>query len=156
MVHEIIGINYTIEYVKDENHLIPLSRVPVDWVSETEVASLYVFSVSINTNLNIPTDLKYDVNSLAHRELSHLGIDKMLNKVKENCYFTKMWELVTKYINRCVNYMFYKKPKIGEIYWHPLDKSSEPFHIVHLDHIGPFVLTERDNKYILIIVDGFS
>lgn len=44
--------------------------------------------------------------------------------------------------------MFYKTPKIGDVYWHPLDKGNEPFHTVHLDHLGPFVLTERDNKYV--------
>jgi len=52
--------------------------------------------------------------------------------------------------------MFYKIPKKGNLYWHPLDKGSEPFQMIRLDHVGPFVLTERDNKYILTIVDGFS
>lgn len=37
-----------------------------------------------------------------------------------------------------------------------MDKGSEPFQVIHLDHVGPFVMTERDNKYILTIVDGFS
>lgn len=47
-------------------------------------------------------------------------------------------------------------PKVSEVYWHPLDKGTESFHTVHLYHVSPFVLTERDNKYILTIVDGFS
>lgn len=67
-----------------------------------------------------------------------------------------MREFVTNYINRCINCMYYKTPKVGEVYWHPLDKGSEPFHTIHLDHVGPFILTERDNKYVLTIVDGFS
>jgi len=106
--------------------------------------------------LFLPEELRYDAVSITHRELSHLGIDKTLNKVKECFYFPKMRDFVTKYINRCVNCMFYKTPKIGDVYWHPLDKGNEPFHTVHLDHLGPFVLTERDNKYVLTIVDGFS
>jgi len=106
--------------------------------------------------LYLPIDLRYDVVSTTHRELVHLGIDKTLSKLKEHFYFPKMREFVTKYVNRCVNCMFYKIPKKGELYWHPLDKGSEPFQTIHLDHVGPFVMTERDNKYILTIVDGFS
>lgn len=106
--------------------------------------------------LYLPTDLRYDVVSTTHRELVHLGIDKTLSKIKEDFYFPKMREFVTKYINRCVNCMFYKIPKKGELYWHLLGKGSEPFQVIHLDHVGPFVMTERDNKYILTIVDGFS
>lgn len=196
--------NYTIEHVRGDKNLIPdaLSRGSVEPASETEVASLHVFGIRVNTDwvaalqrnsdevielitkleakdqsvveryivdngrlyrrtegrwrLFLPEELRYDVVSLAHRELSHLGIDKTLNKVKENFYFPKMREFVTKYIERCINCMYYKTPKIGEVYWHPLDKGNEPFHTVHLDHVGPFVLTERDNKYVLTIVDGFS
>lgn len=76
--------------------------------------------------------------SLAYRELSNVGIDKTLSKVKDNLYFLKTHELVTKYINRCVKCMFYKRPNVGEIYWHPLDKGSEPFHTGHLDHVDAF------------------
>jgi len=83
-------------------------------------------------------------------------VDKTLSKVKENFYFPKMREFLTKYVNLCVNCVFYKVPKKGDLYWHPLDKGNEPFQVIHLDHVGPFVLTERDNKYILTIVDGFS
>lgn len=106
--------------------------------------------------LYLPADLRYDVVSTTHRELVHLGVDKTLSKVKENFYFPKMREFVTKYVNRCIHCMFYKVPKKGDLYWHPLDKGNEPFQVIHLDHVGPFVLTERDNKYILTIVDGFS
>lgn len=106
--------------------------------------------------LYLPADLRYDVVSTTHRELVHLGVDKTLSKIKENFYFPKMRDFVTKYINRCVNCMFYKTKKKGELYWHPLDKGSKPFQSIHLDHVGPFVLTERDNKYILTVVDGFS
>lgn len=53
--------------------------------------------------------------------------------------------------------MYYKLPWKEEVYWHPLDKGSDPFKVVHLDHlVGPFVITERDNKYILTMVDEFS
>lgn len=52
--------------------------------------------------------------------------------------------------------MFHKIPKIEELYWHSLDKGSSPLQVIHFDLVGPFVLTARDNKYILMIVDGFN
>lgn len=65
--------------------------------------------------------------------------------MKENFYFPKMRDFVASYVNKCINCMYYKIPRRGEVYWHPLDKGSEPFRVIHSDHLGPFVLTERDN-----------
>lgn len=39
---------------------------------------------------------------------------------------------------------------------HPLDKGSVPFDVVHMDHLGPLPMTERDNKYIAAIICGYS
>ncbi|XP_074032155.1 uncharacterized protein [Leptinotarsa decemlineata] len=38
---------------------------------------------------------------------------------------------------------------------HSMPKYARPHHTLHLDHLGPFV-HGKGNKYILIIVDGFS
>lgn len=50
--------------------------------------------------LFLPEDLRYDVVSVAHRELAHLGIDKTIEKVKKHYYFPKMRDFVAKYIKR--------------------------------------------------------
>lgn len=106
--------------------------------------------------LYLPEDLRFDVVSEAHRELTHLGVDKTMSKVKENYYFPKMRDFISKYINRCINCLYYKTPKKGQLYWHPLEKGTRVMHTVHLDHLGPFTLTERDKKYIMVMIDGFS
>jgi len=100
--------------------------------------------------------LRYDIVHEAHRELSHLGIDKTLSHVKENFYFPKMRDFITKYINHCISYFYFKIPKKGTTYWHPLEKGDTPYHTIHIDHVGPFVVTERENKYVLTRVDGYS
>jgi transposase InsO family protein len=107
--------------------------------------------------LYVPTELRYDLVGEAHRALAHLGIDKTLNKVKETYYFPKMKEFVSKYVNRCINCLYYKCPggkRPG--YLHPLDKGSEPFQCVHIDHLGPFINTKNRNKYVVAVIDGFS
>ena len=37
-----------------------------------------------------------------------------------------------------------------------LPKYAKPHHTLHIDHLGPFVKTKNGNKYILVVVDGFS
>lgn len=106
--------------------------------------------------LYLPDELRYDIVHEAHKDLSHLGIDKTLSRVKENFYFPKMCEFITKYVNRCISCLYFKIPRKSAMYWHPLEKGDTPFHTIHVDHVGPFVLTERENKYVLTIVDGFS
>ena len=53
--------------------------------------------------------------------------------------------------------MFYenqggKKPG----FLHPLYKGSEPFLVMHIDNLGPFITTERKNNHVLAIICGFS
>ena len=107
--------------------------------------------------LYVPTDLRYEIVVKAHRGLAHLGIDKTLQKVKESYYFPKMREFMTQYVNRYINCLYYKTPsgkKPGLL--HPLEKGNAPFQSVHIDHVGPFVTTENEIKYVGAIVCGFS
>ena len=49
----------------------------------------------------IPKSLQADVIALAHE--AHPGIDKTIAFIRETCWFPKMHELVTEYVNSCVN-----------------------------------------------------
>lgn len=107
--------------------------------------------------LYMPIDLRQELVAEAHKNLAHLGVDKTLDKLKETHYFPKMREFVSIYIRRCVNCLYYKTPtgkKPG--YLHPLEKENAPFHCVHVDHAGPFVTSDKRNKYVGAIVCGFS
>jgi hypothetical protein len=39
---------------------------------------------------------------------------------------------------------------------HPIPKFDAPQHTLHLDHLGPFVTSTRNNAYLLVAVDGFT
>jgi len=45
--------------------------------------------------LYLPDELRYDIVHEAHEDLSHLGIDKTLSRVKENFYFPKMRDFIS-------------------------------------------------------------
>lgn len=107
--------------------------------------------------LYLPEELRYEIVSEAHKRLCHVGIDKTLAAVKEMYYFPRMRQFITSYVNRCINCLYYKSASGKQPgFLHPLDKGTESFSIVHFDHLGPFIRTERDNRYIIAAICGFS
>lgn len=107
--------------------------------------------------LFVPDCLRFDVVRDAHESVAHMGIDKTLAKIKTCYYFPKLREFVTKYLNRCINCIYYKTvsgKKPG--FLHPLEKGTEPFVTIHIDHVGPYVTTKNKNKYVAVITDGYS
>lgn len=56
-----------------------------------------------------------------------------------------------------VNCAYYKdtsRRKQGKL--HSIEKISIPFHTVHVDHVGPFETSRKRNRYLLVVVDGFT
>lgn len=107
--------------------------------------------------LYVPSELRDEIVSTTHKGLAHLGIDKTLSKIKETYYFPGMRDYVTTYVNRCINCLYYKSEtgkKPG--YLHPIEKGSIPFDTIHVDHLGPFIKTVRENKYVLGIICAYS
>ncbi|CAC5420431.1 Transposon Ty3-I Gag-Pol polyprotein,Transposon Ty3-G Gag-Pol polyprotein [Mytilus coruscus] len=93
----------------------------------------------------------HDVPSAAH-----LGVDKILEKLKNGFYWPNMKEYVQAYCRSCDSW-FARKPK-KESTKAPLGThvSEEPMERVALDIFGPLSLTKRSNKYILVISDLFT
>jgi transposase InsO family protein len=64
---------------------------------------------------------------------------------------------VRKYINNCLNCLYFKLPggkRPGSL--HPIPKTPVPFHTVHIDHLGPFVKTKAGNTQLFLIIDAFT
>lgn len=64
---------------------------------------------------------------------------------------------VRKYVNACLNCLYYKRTggqKQGKL--HSIEKTPIPFHTLHVDHVGPFERSRKGNRYLLVIVDGFT
>lgn len=107
--------------------------------------------------LYVPSDLRYEIVSEAHRGLTHLGIDKTLEKMKESYHFPRLREFVTQFVNRYINCLYYKglmgkKPGL----FHPLNKGNAPFQSIHMDHLVPLITAETGEKYVVAAVCGYS
>ena len=97
----------------------------------------------------IPPSLQADVIGLAHE--GHMGIDKTLNLLRETCWFPKMKELVTEFVNSC-------RPCLAASSTTPPTPLSphllpeRPWQQLHADFKGPIA-----NKYYLhVVIDQYS
>lgn len=53
------------------------------------------------------------------------------------------------------NFSTYKDGK-KEGFLNLFQKFNEPFHTLHIDHVGPFDPSNKGHKYLLVMVDGFT
>lgn len=68
-----------------------------------------------------------------------------------------MRQYVKKYITSCYECLFHKEnTNARKMSLHPIEKTPTPFHTIHVDHLGPFVKSQRGNQYVIAIVDSFT
>lgn len=105
----------------------------------------------------VPKACIWQIIKCNHDDLGHFSVEKTVERISHRYWFPRMQHTVKKYIKNCINCVYYKNkggPKEGELY--PLPKYAQPFHTLHLDHLGPFVETQKKNKYLLVCVDAFT
>jgi transposase InsO family protein len=105
----------------------------------------------------VPRANRWQICKLCHDDIGHFGLEKTLAKIKENYWFAGMRQFVKKYVEACLNCLYYKAPtgrKPGLL--HPIQKVAIPFHTIHMDHLGPFIRSRKKNTQLLVIVDGFT
>lgn len=105
----------------------------------------------------VPKHCIWQIIKCNHDDLGHFSVDKTVERISSRYWFSRMRHIVKKYIKNCIKCVYYKSkggPKEGEL--HPVPKYAQPFHTLHLDHLGPFVETQDNNKYLLVRVDAFT
>lgn len=68
-----------------------------------------------------------------------------------------MRNYVRSYINSCLGYLYNKCPpgkQPGS--FSTIEKEPIPMDTLHIDHLRPFVATARKNKFLILVVDGFT
>lgn len=105
----------------------------------------------------VPKKCIWQIIRCNHDDIGHFSLDKTVERISHQYWFSRMRHVVKKYIKNCLNCIYFKNkggPKEGELY--PLPKYAQPFHTLHLDHLGPFIETKAKNKYLLVTVDAFT
>lgn len=64
---------------------------------------------------------------------------------------------IDNYLFNCLKCIEYS-PMCGkrEGYLHSIPKGDRPFLSLHICHLGPFERTGNNNKFILVVIDGFT
>lgn len=105
----------------------------------------------------VPKDARWKICQQCHDEAGHFSVEKTLEKMQRDYWFPKMAQFGRKYVKACIPCAYSKHPggrKQG--FLHPLPKPNVPFQCLHIDHLGPFVKSKKNNMYILGIIDAYT
>lgn len=105
----------------------------------------------------VPKGARWQLCRMNHDDIGHVGFEKTLERLKKNYWFAKMNRFVKKYVGACIECAYAKKSSNNrEGLLHPIPKVADPFHTLHVDHLGPFVKSKRGHTHILVVVDSFT
>lgn len=105
----------------------------------------------------VPKGARWQICRINHDEIGHFGVEKTQERIKKAYWFQGMSKFIKKYVQACVQCAFSKKSqRTKEGLLHTIDKIEDPFHTVHIDHLGPFVRSKRGNTHLLVIVEAFT
>jgi transposase InsO family protein len=105
----------------------------------------------------VPYNVRAQILRMYHDDAGHPGITKTEELVRRRFWFPKLRKYVEDYTRACLNCL-YAKPNRGVSSGplHPIPKPRIPMDTLHMDFVGPFVLSARKNKHLLVTVDSFT
>lgn len=104
----------------------------------------------------VPKKMQTEIIRKNH-ERGHFGIVKTEELIQREYYIDNLKDKIKTVINNCIECILisHKRGK-KEGFLHPLDKGDTPLSTYHVDHLGPLTSTNKNYKYILTVVDGFT
>ena len=111
-----------------------------------------------NLRLVVPQKLQKEVIHSLHNPITsgHLGIKKTLSKLKRLFYWHGMKESVTNWVRKCATCGARKKPARAPKAELKDYRVGAPMDRVCTDILGPLPLSDKGNKYILVVGDHFT
>lgn len=104
----------------------------------------------------VPKRMQNEIIRKNH-EKGHFGIKKTEEMIKREYYIENLNEKIKSVIDNCVECILtaHKRGK-KEGFLNTIDKGSAPLATFHIDHLGPLSSTNKNYRYILTVVDGFT
>lgn len=105
----------------------------------------------------VPKTMRKALTIKFHDLMSHQGSEKTYRKMKNYYYFPGMKQYINRHIKMCVECILVKN-QVGKQagYLHPIPPGKRPFDIIHIDHLGPFVVSRNGFKYVLLVIDNLT
>ena len=86
----------------------------------------------------------------------HPGMDKMLQRIRGQFYWPGMTRDVRLYVKACPDCGRSKRPKMNPRASLGVFHAGGPLERVHIDFLGPFPVSQKGNRYLLLAVDQFT
>ena len=104
----------------------------------------------------VPTDLRPEILKQLHDNAGHMGVRRTMEKVRQRFYWPGYEADVEHWVRDCELCQKRNQPQplprapLGTI------RASYPFEKISWDIMGPLPVTNKGNKYILVVTDVFS
>lgn len=108
--------------------------------------------------LVVPQSLKTEILEYFHDHsyAGHMGRDNTIRNIKKSFYWYQVYSDVAVYVKTCAacskNKKSNKRKKAALRQYH----AGSPMERVHLDILGPFNISTKGNRYVLVMVDQFT
>ncbi len=105
----------------------------------------------------VPRQSRLGLLRLFHDEQCHIGTDKTIASIMQHFWFPRLRRFVQNYVKHCL-VCAVKKTRTGPLqgFVRVPEKPSTPFHIVHVDCLGPLPVSSQKFKYVLVMIDAFT
>lgn len=106
--------------------------------------------------LVVPKKMQNEIIRKYHQN-GHFGVIKTEELITREFYIENIRDKIKTVIDNCVECILisHKKGR-KEGYLNPINKGDKPLSTYHIDHLGPLSSTNKNYKYLLTIVDGFT
>ena len=106
--------------------------------------------------LVVPRGMRDEIIKRAH-EIGHFAVKKTVLKLQEEFSIEKIEKNVQRVIDCCVPCILgANKAGKQEGMLNPIDKEGVPLHTWHIDHIGELPSTNKNYKYLLVVIDALT
>jgi transposase InsO family protein len=104
----------------------------------------------------VPECMQTEIIRDAH-EKGHKGVQYTMKHLEDYYFIPKLKQKTEKIISNCVHcILINRKAGKKEGFLHPLYKDDLPLHTYHIDHLGPLESTNKNYKYVFVIIDAFT
>ena len=113
---------------------------------------------AVITQAIVPQSQRRTVLEFSHdvQTAGHLGMNKTLSKVRQNYYWPGLSQDVKTYVTGCETCQKGKEPIPTKRAPMQVSRSGYPMERIAVDILGELPVTERENKYVLVISDYFT
>ena len=117
-----------------------------------------ISSKEIYYQIVVPELLRSLVIRSSHSDTlaGHFGFRRTFETMNKKYYWDSMYLDTRNFIKACIDCQQVKIPRSKKLGLLKSITTKEPFEMIGMDFMGPLKITERGNKYILVITDYFT